>query len=213
MATRASSFGSILPLNGGAGSSLEACSRFRPACWPVIAASSGSLRAGVIVLVSVFAWDSTRLLTAHSFNAKIDGTAFYAKDPANGRMMEYLAWAPRGVVLEKLYDDERPNDTGIYGSFAQKPNLIGIPWVLRVWKRNLTELPALMSQINSFFAGTHPQASRFLRDNGIRYVVWSAREGKDLEKWRSIMASIEADYRWMEFSDDPNSHIGLWIRR
>ena len=43
MATQGSSFGSILPLNGGAGSLLEACSRFRPACWPVIAASSGAL--------------------------------------------------------------------------------------------------------------------------------------------------------------------------
>ena len=169
--------------------------------------------AGVIVLISVFAWDSARLIIAHSFDAKIDGTGFYAKDPANGRMMEYLARAPKGLVLEKLYDDERPNDTGIYGSFAQKPNLIGIPWVLRVWKRNLTELPELMSQINRFFAGTHPQASRFLSDNDIRYVVWSARERGDLEKWRSIMASIEADYRWMEFSDDPNSHVGLWIRR
>ena len=164
--------------------------------------------AGVIVLISAFAWDSGRLLTAHGFSGKIDGTGFYAQDPANGRMMEYLARAPRGVVLEKLYDDERPNDTGIYGSFAQKPNLIGIPWVLRVWKRNLTELPALMLQINNFFAGTHPQAARFLLDHDIRYVVWSARESKDLEKWRSIMASIDDHYSWMEFSDAPDSHIG-----
>ena len=169
--------------------------------------------AGVIVLISAFAWDSGRLLTAHGFSGKIDGTGFYAQDPANGRMMEYLARAPRGVVLEKLYDDERPNDTGIYGSFAQKPNLIGIPWVLRVWKRNLTELPALMLQINNFFAGTHPQAARFLLDHDIRYVVWSVRESKDLEKWRSIMASIDDHYSWMEFSDAPDSHIGVWIRR
>ena len=57
------------------------------------------------------------------------------------------------------------------------------------------------------------QASRFLLDNNIRYVVWSVRESKDIEKWRSIMASIEADDRWIEFSDDPDSHVGLWIRR
>ena len=93
--------------------------------------------------------------------------------------MQYLAQAPRGVVLERLYDDERPNDTGIYGSFAQKPNLIGIPWVLRVWKRNLTELPGLMSQINSFFAGTHPQAARFLldHDSPLRRMVGAGRKG------------------------------------
>ena len=104
--------------------------------------------------------------------------------------------------MEKLYNDERPNDTGIYGSFAQKPNLIGIPWVLRVWKRDLTELPALISEINNFYAGTHPKAARFLLDHNVRYVVWSVRESKDIEKWQSIMESIDSDYRWMELSDD-----------
>ena len=110
--------------------------------------------AGVIVLVSVFAWDLARLITAHSLNAKIDGTAFYAKDPTNGRMMEYLAWAPRGVVLEKLYDNERPNDTGIYGSFAKSPTSSGFlgycasgkeisPSVPHSCRRSTAFLPAL----------------------------------------------------------------------
>ena len=108
---------------------------------------------------------------------------------------------------------KRPIDTGIYGSFAQKPSLIGIPWVLRVWKRNLTELPGLIAEIQSFYAGTHRQATRFILDHDVRYVVWSARERKDLDKWQSIMESIDSDYRWMEFSETPDSHVGLWIRR
>lgn len=165
--------------------------------------------ASLIVLVSAFVVDSLRLLTVHDFSGKIDGTGFYARNKANGRMMQYLGQAQRGVVLERLYNDERPHDTGIYGSFAQKPNLIGIPWALRVWKRDLTELPALKSEINSFFAGTHPQAARFLLDHKVRYVVWSIREAKDLEKWQSIMVAIDAHYRWMEFSNRPNSHVGL----
>ena len=170
------------------------------------------LAAIVLVVVSAFALNSGRLLTSRSYSGKIDGSGFYAKDTANARMMQYLAYAQQGIVLEKLYD-KRPVDTGIYGSFAQKPSLIGIPWVLRVWKRNLTELPGLIAEIQSFYAGTHRQAKRFILDHDVRYVVWSARERKDLDKWQSIMESIDSDYRWMEFSETPDSHIGLWIRR
>ena len=171
------------------------------------------LAASVIVFVSTFALDSARLLAVHDFSGKVDGSGFYAKDPANRRMMQYLALAPRGIVLEKLYGDERPNDTGIYGSFAQKPNLIGIPWVLGVWKRDMTELRGLISEVESFFAGTHTEAARLLLDHNVRYVVWSVRESKDMAKWQSIMDAIGSDYRWVEFAEAPDSHIGLWIRR
>ena len=114
-------------------------------------------------------------------------------------------------MLEKVYD-ERPIDTGMYGSFVQKPNLIGIPWVLHVWKRDLTELPVLVAEIKNFYAGSHAQASRFLADHDVRYMVWSARENKD-DKWQRIMRSIDTDFRWLEFSRTPDRHIGLWIRR
>jgi hypothetical protein len=168
----------------------------------------------VLVLVSVFAVDAGRFLVlrSHAFAGKIDGSGFYAQDLSNARMLRYLGDAPRGIVLEKVYE-EHPIDTGIYGSFAQKPSLVGIPWVLRIWKRDLTELPGLIAEIDNFYAGTHKQAARFLADHDVRYIVWSSRESKDLERWQSIMESIESDFRWMEFSSAPDSHIGLWIRR
>jgi hypothetical protein len=115
-------------------------------------------------------------------------------------------------VLENIYD-EFPRDTGIYGSFAQKPNLVGLPYVLEVWKKDLPELPPLVAKIESFYAGTLLDAARFLTDHDVRYVVWSIRESKNVEAWQSIMQAIDADYRWMEFSATPEAHIGLWIRR
>ena len=96
-------------------------------------------------------------------------------------MMLYLADAPRGIVLESVYE-QPPIDTGVYGSFAQKPNLVGIPWVLDVWKEDLTELPGLVAEIKSFYAGSNAQAARFLADHDVRYIVWSSRESKDLNK-------------------------------
>jgi Uncharacterized membrane protein (DUF2298) len=170
------------------------------------------LAAVVLLLASAFVFDTGRLLASRSFSGNINGTGFYAQQVENERIIQYLAHAPRGIVLEKLYD-ERPVDTGIYGSFALQPNLVGIPWVLRVWKRDLTELPKLIHEIEMFYAGDHPQAARFLLDSNVRYVVWSAREGKDVETWQKIADAIDSDYRWMEFSRRRGPHIGLWIRR
>ena len=84
--------------------------------------------ASVLVLISVFAVDAGRYLVfrSHAFAGKIDGTSFYAQDRSNGRMLHYLTDAPPGIVLEKIHEDF-PSDTGIYGSFAQKPNLVGLP--------------------------------------------------------------------------------------
>ena len=168
----------------------------------------------VLVLISVFAVDAFRYFAfrTHEHAGKIDGMSAYEKDPANARMLRYLVDAPSGIVLERVYD-EFPRDTGIYGSFAQKPNVVGIPFLLDVWKRNLTELPALVAKIQSFYAGTLLDAERFLTDHDVRYVVWSVRESKNIDAWKSIMQAVDADYRWMEFSPTPEAHVGLWVRR
>lgn len=168
--------------------------------------------ATTLILISVFALDTGRIFAFRGLSGKIDGSRFYAQDLSNGRMMDYLANAPRGIVLEKVYE-ERPIDTGIYGSFAVKPSLVGVPWILNVWKRNLTELPGLIAEIKSFYAGSLKQAARFLAGHNVRYVVWSVRESRDLDTWRTIDDQIGSDFRWLEFSRAPDAHIGLWIRR
>jgi len=156
----------------------------------------------VLVMVSIFAVDAFRYFAfrTHEHAGKIDGMSAYEKDPANARMLNYLVDAPSGIVLER-------------GSFAQKPNVVGIPFLLDVWKRNLTELPALVAKIQSFYGGTLLDAERFLTDHDVRYVVWSVRESKNIDAWKSIMQAVDADYRWMEFSTTPEAHVGLWVRR
>ncbi len=168
----------------------------------------------VLTLISVFAVDAGRYLIfrSHDYAGKLDGTGYYVQDPANARMLSSLTQAPRDIVLEPIYD-VFPLDTGIYGSFALKPSVVGIPWALESWKKGMTELPGLIAEIKSFYAGTHKQAARFLIDHDVRYVVWSVRESTDLATWQAIAPAIEAEYRWMEFSATPNRHIGLWIRR
>lgn len=170
--------------------------------------------AAVLVLVSVFAVDAGRYFAfrSHAYAGKLDGMGAYELNPGNGRMLRYLVGAPSGIVLEALHD-EPPLDDGIYGSFAQKPNVVGLPYVLKTWVRHQTELPSLVAEVKAFYAGIHPQAARFLADHDVRYVVWSVRESKDNDRWQAINEAIEPEYRWMEFSSEPDVHLGLWIRR
>ena len=123
-------------------------------------------------------------------------------------MLDYLAAAPRGIVLEKVYE-ERPIDTGIYGSFAVKPSLVGVPWILNVWKRDLTELPGLIDEIKSFYAGSHRQPARFLADHNVRYVVWSVRESRDLAHGGQLTAD-RVRFPLDGILSFARSHIGLW---
>ena len=74
-----------------------------------------------------------------------------------------------------------PSTPASMAASRMKPSLVGVPWILNVWKRDLTELPGLIAEIKSFYAGTHAQAARFLADHNIRYVVWSVRESRDID--------------------------------
>ena len=144
-------------------------------------------------------------------SGELNGMGYYAADPANARMIEYLSDAPFGIILEKVYE-EPPIDTGIYGSFARKPDVVGIPWVLRVWQRNLPDLPHVVDAVGEFYSGKSEDPGAFLIGQNVRYVVWSPRESADTATWQTIDASIREHYRWIEFSADPQKHVGLWER-
>jgi hypothetical protein len=170
--------------------------------------------AALLLLVSAYAFDVGRLwlVLAKPFAGRFDGMGQYTADPAGARLIAYLAGAPDGLLLEKVYE-QSPIDTGIYGSFTGKPDLVGIPWVLKVWKANLPELATLLPAIDALYRGTHPDALRFLTGYEVRYLLWSPREGTDLATWARIDGAVEPGYRWMEFSPSPDRHVGVWVRR
>jgi hypothetical protein len=167
-----------------------------------------------LLLVSAMAVDIAGFLVMKPkpYLGKLAGDGFYTADPDNARMLAFLKNAEPGLVLENVYD-ERPKDTGIYGSLSGQPDLIGVPWILQVWRPGLSELPGLTSEIEQLYRGQLASPLAFLTGNHVRYVVWSVRESKDLDSWAAIDRSLAGAYVWMEFSDTPNAHIGLWIRQ
>jgi len=173
-----------------------------------------SASAITLLLVSLYAGDLAAyfVLQPKPYIAQLGGEGFYAADLANARMMAFLKNADDGLVLENVYD-ERPKDTGIYGSFSGKPDLLGVPWILQVWNNRLTELPNLESDISHLFRGVHPAPLQFLTGFHVRYVVWSVRESTDMPDWAAIDRAINPDYAWVEFSSTPDRHVGVWARR
>jgi hypothetical protein len=169
---------------------------------------------GILLLLSLFAVDLAAFLVAQPkpYLGRLNGEGYYSADLANARMLEYLKNAGDGLVLENVYD-ERPKDTGIYGTLSGKPDLIGVPWILQAWNNRLTELPGLAASVGQFYRGQSPSALDFLTGHDVRYVVWSVREGTDLANWSAIDQAVKARYAWMEFASTPDRHVGLWIRR
>lgn len=176
--------------------------------------SAAIVAAVVLALTSTFAFDSLRFIGSRALWSSFDlnGTGAYAANSGNARIIEYLSDAPFGIVLENVYQ-EPPLDTGIYGSFSVKPSVVGIPWVINVWQRALPDLPHVVAEVGRFYRGESGPPLRFLSDMSVRYVVWSARENDQLTSWSAIDAAIGENYRWVEFSANPERHIGLWVRR
>jgi hypothetical protein len=172
--------------------------------------------ATVIVLLAVgsYAVDVLRwgVTLDRSRAGQWDGLAIYGADPAERRVIEYLQAAPQGPVLQALYD-ERPIDNGIYAGFALQRSVVGVPWILRGWRGELSELTPLLADIRSFYAGTHKAPLDFLRATGARYVLWMRREERSRpEVWATLQASLAPDYVWLEYAQDADEHVGLWRR-
>lgn len=172
--------------------------------------------ATVVVLLAVgsYAVDVVRWWGAldRSLAGQWDGLAIYGDDPAQRRVIEVLAAAPQGTVLQALYD-ERPIDSGIYAGFALQRSVLGVPWILRGWRDGLTDVPALAAEVQSFYAGTHPAPLDFLRATDARYVLWMRREEKARpEVWATLQAALAPAYVWLEYSGEPGTHVGLWRR-
>lgn len=172
--------------------------------------------ATVVVLLAVgsYAVDVVRwaVLLDHRRAGQWDGLAIYGADPTQRRIVEFLAAAPQGQVLQAVYD-ERPIDSGIYAGFALQRSVVGVPWILHGWRDGLTELDSLVAEVQSFYAGTHPAPLEFLRANDARYVLWMPREAKaHAEVWDGLRAALAPEYLWLEFAPEAGEHAGVWRR-
>jgi len=194
--------------------------------------SGGSVALGVTLLASSRVWvrwlvvATCLVLNLYAFDVarywihsgkddrgKLAGHGLYTRDVTVRDMFRHLEKAPYGIVLENSYGDAY-TDSGIYAVFAAKPSLLGWPSHLLTWHGNVGQVWVLQAQIRQFYAGTLPNAADWLLANKVDYIVWNYKDNEQQPAaWKLAMQSIGDKYAWTEFQNNPDVHVGLWVRR
>ncbi|WP_338845410.1 DUF2298 domain-containing protein [Massilia sp. W12] len=146
-----------------------------------------------------------------TYAGKLGGTEWMTGDQAVGDMVRWLRQAPRGVVMESWQGDAYTNQ-GLYALFARQQALLVWPHHISVWRNGAPGNWLRSKQMRELYEGQLPDPLAFLRQNQVRYLVWSRYEANN-PNWETIHQAISAEYDWRPFQEDEGRKLGLWLRR
>ena len=150
---------------------------------------------------------------ARSDFGQLHAEAIYRRDTGGTAIISFLRAAPEGVVLERLKEDAYDNG-GAYSAFAGKPLWLGWPLHEVTWRGQLPEIWQRRDAQRALFEARLEDVLPYLRAQRVDYIVWSAREARDLrEHHAKLSAQLSADFHWHELARDGDRPIGVWARR
>lgn len=179
---------------------------------------SGLARRGcaiVLLLLGTYSVDVARLWLGQPKPAlgQFHGHGWLTAADADQALLDYLAVAPAGIVLER-------NASGAYGRtsalalFAGQPALLG--WADHEWGWRGGPRPVRLraEQVGAFYAGVLPDSLSWLLQHDVRYIVWgAAEEGLAPAAFNPIMQQIGSRYYWQALPGASDERSGLWIRQ
>jgi uncharacterized membrane protein len=117
--------------------------------------------------------------------------------------------APKGIVLENIYDNSFCN-TSIVSIFNDKPVLLGWPSHLNTWHGNVPRVWILKDEIVKFYRGEMDNPQNWLDSHDVQYIVFG---GEDHDAhFNKINNQIKSSYEWHEYNHSRQRHTGLWIK-
>jgi hypothetical protein len=169
---------------------------------------------GALVGTLVYAVDVVNLftLTDMRFFGKLSADAQYTQDPMVKGMFLYLSEQPYGIILENQYADFY-SDGGIYGAFSAKPIVMGWPKHLITWRGRSDEIELRKYQLHSFYDGTLPKPSDWVRDQNVRYIIWNGNDTAHPDVWRRYSEELKQNFAWHEFGVVNGNPVGIWTKR
>jgi uncharacterized membrane protein len=181
------------------------------------------LTAGVLAVVSLYAWDLGRFVVRYSPGGNIGhlyGSAWINEDAQQKAILEHLTVLPKGLTLENMAEGAY-TPGGAYALFAQQPAYMGWKAHEGLWRNYRPDVDARFNNLKQFYTGTLPNSREWLVDNNIEYIIWLKgdnalnKEGVPPEnRFRLIDDQIREDYLWKEFYGvDDNFRVGFWMRR
>ena len=159
----------------------------------------------------------------------MDGAAGIRDDAGEKVILDLLQHAPPSIVLQRM-------PTGGYtvqpslAILAGQTAFLGWPNHENVWRGNRADIDAREREVGTFYRGEWPRAparcrqglapgkprglpdaARWLRANGIHFVVWG-RDDNQLPPmtFDRVNDSIKDGYAWHGFYEVGNYHVGLW---
>ncbi|MDD5249057.1 MAG: DUF2298 domain-containing protein [Rhodocyclaceae bacterium] len=169
----------------------------------------------VMLLVGAYSIDAARLWWWQPKPAigQFQGHGWLTANAANRDMLNYLAAAAPGIVLDR-------NDKGSYSRssafalFAGKPALLGWADHEWLWRGSPAHVRLLADEVSAFYSGSLPDSLAWLLQHDVRYVVWQAEDNQFAPAaFSAIAQQIGSRYGWQPFQVTGDYRIGLWIRR
>lgn len=165
----------------------------------------------VLLSLNIVAVDLARYwyYSPRNTSGELAGHAWYTQDPVQRQLLEYLAAAPHGVVLESIPARAYTNSS-MHALFSGKPVLLGWPSHLQTWQGGIPRQEVLALEIGAFYLGALPDALPWLASHHVDYIVFA--RGDQNELFNSIDAAIRDEFVWHEFNPARIPHIGVWVR-
>jgi uncharacterized membrane protein len=165
----------------------------------------------VFMTINIIAVDLARYwhYTGKYYQGKLAGHHWYTQNDSNRMMFEFLKDAPKGIVLENIYDNSFCN-TSIFGIFNDKPVLLGWPSHLSTWHGSVPRVWILKDEIVKFYRGEMDNPQNWLESHNVQYIVFG---GEDHDAYfTKINNQIKSSYEWHEYNHSRQRHTGLWIK-
>ncbi len=169
----------------------------------------------VLVLIGAYSFDLARawLWLPKPAAGQFHGHAWLTAQPAERDLLNYLAAAPPGIVLER-------NDKGSYGRasafglFAGKPALLGWADHEWMWRGSPAHVRLRADEVSAFYAGNLADSLGWLQHYDVRYIVWGAEDNSTApDGFKSIAQQIGSRFYWQAFQDMADRKVGLWVRK
>lgn len=169
----------------------------------------------VMLLVGAYSLDTARAWRwlPKTASSQFHGHAWLTAAPGQRDLLDYLAAAPPGIVLER-------QDQGSYGRssalalFAGQPTLLGWADHQWLWRGSPAHVRQRAEQIAAFYLGQQPDSLAWLLHHEVRYIVWNGIEpGATAAAFGHIAQQIGSRYHWQAFHVAGEQQVGLWIRR
>jgi uncharacterized membrane protein len=147
---------------------------------------------------------------------KLEGSAYLTRETGPRLVIDRLKVEPPGVAVE------RPEAQGGFTNSAAVPLFAGQAMWLgwfgheELWRGYSPDVQRRHSTLERLYAGDLTDAGRWLKGQGIDYVLWY-RAGDTTELWPKVNESIGPEYLWCELLGNADigpygQKVGFWKR-